>query len=322
MSTAGRSGGRRPSGGRSSSRRLPRQNLRRRSGATRRRAWLRRLVWGCGTAGGAAAVVLVSFFFIFVHDVFTQSDHFQAKHLYVEGTRRLSPNAVLSLAGVHNGVNVLSVNLSAARRRLLAHPWIAEAEIRREIPSVLRIRIREHEPSAVVDIGKKFLLNEQGEIFKEWESADPKGLPIITGLKPVDLRVADRSGAATVMPLFVERTLGRPAENPPDRPMDAVLQTLALGRESGGILPNQQIRAIRVDRELGLTVIAFEEDKAIRLGYDDYPAKYRLLAELLAFLKAQAGVADFDRIDLTDVNRVIVNPVRAEVSKSKGAQGG
>jgi cell division protein FtsQ len=272
--------------------------------------------------GGAAAVILVSFFFIFVHDVFTQSDHFKAKQFHVEGTRRLSPKAVLSLAGVRDGVNVLSVNLSAARRRLLAHPWIAEAKIQLEIPSILRIRIREHQPAAVVDIGKKFLLNEEGEIFKEWESADPKGLPVVTGLKPADLKVADRSGAAAAMPLFFERDSGLPPETQPGRPLDAVLQTLALGNETGAVLPNQQIRTIQVDRELGLTLIAFEEGKLIRLGYDDYPAKYRLLAELLTFLKTQPGVADFNRIDLTDVNRVIVNPVRAEVSKPKEAQGG
>lgn len=322
MKTAARTGDRRPSRGRSASRRPPRRNLRRRSGAARRQVWLRRLVWGVGAAGGAAAVVLTSFFFIFVHDVFTQSDYFQARQCHVEGTRRLPPKAVLSLAGIYDGINVLSVNLSAARRRLLAQPWIAEAEIRREIPSTLRIRIREHEPTAVVDIGKKFLLNTQGEIFKEWESADPKGLPTVTGLKPADLRLADRSGAAAVAPFDFERSSGLPPENFPDRPLDAVLQTLALGREDGVVLPNQQIRTIQVDRELGLTVIAFEEGRAIRLGYGDYPAKYRLLAELLAFLKAQSGVAGFDRIDLTDVNRVIVNPVKAEIPNSKEAQGG
>jgi len=67
--------------------------------------------------------------------------------------------------------------------------------------------------------------------------------------------------------------------------------------------------------------VAFDPGKAIRLGYDDYPAKYRLLADLLAFFKAQSGPVDFDRIDLTDVNRVIVNPVKAELPQT-GPQGG
>ena len=151
--------------------------------------------------------------------------------------------------------------------------------------------MREHVAAAVVDMGRKFLLNEQGEIFKEWEPADPAGLPVVSGLKPSDVRVADRSGAAT-LPMVAALGPAAPADPPFSRPMDAVLQVLALGRETTGILPVQQIAAIRVDRELGLTVMAYDDAKSIRLGYDDYPAKYRLLADLLAFFKGQPGMAE------------------------------
>jgi cell division protein FtsQ len=301
--------------------RTVRQNISRRGRAARRLNWLRRLLAVCWVAVGAAGVVFVSLFFIFVHDVFTQSDHFRAHQIQVEGTQRLSPKAVIAYAGLHRGVNVLSVNLSATRKRLLAHPWIAEAEIRREVPSTLRIRIREHLPAAVVDMGRKFLLNRQGEIFKEWEASDPADLPAVAGLTLADLRVADRSGAAAGFPFFDFGT-APPAEAAASRPMDAVLQVLTLGRDSSGILPNRDLRWIRVDRELGLTLVAYEESRSIRIGYNDYPAKYHLLRDLLAFLSAQPKVADFERIDLTDMNRVIVNPVKAEVPKKAGPQGG
>ncbi|MCK7508365.1 MAG: FtsQ-type POTRA domain-containing protein [Desulfobacterales bacterium] len=129
-----------------------------------------------GWSPSPPAAVFVSLFFVFVHDVFTQSEHFQARQIQVEGASAPGRRARLqTVAGVRPGINVLSVNLSAARKRLLAHPWIAEAEIQREIPSTLRIRIREHVPAAVVDVGRKFLLNTRGEIFKEWEPADPGG---------------------------------------------------------------------------------------------------------------------------------------------------
>jgi len=298
-----------------------RQNISRRGVAARRLTWLRRLAAVCWIAVGAAGVIFVSLFFIFVHDVFTQSDHFRAHKIQVEGTQRLSPQAVIAHAGLHRGVNVLSVNLAAIRKRLLAHPWIAEAEIQREIPSTLRIRIREHLPAAVVDMGRKFLLNRQGEIFKEWEASDPADLPAVAGLMLADLRVADRSGAAAGLPFFDFGT-SPPAEAAPSRPMDAVLQVLALGRDSGSILPNRELRGIRVDRELGLTLVAYEESRAIRIGYNDYAAKYHLLRELLAFFRAEPKVADFERIDLTDMNRVIVNPVKAELPRKAGPQGG
>ena len=301
-------------------RQTPRQNVSRRAVADRRRAWLRRLAAAVWLAVGAAGVAFVSLFFIFVHDLFTQSEHFRARQIFVEGAQRLAPEAVFGQAGVRPGINVLSVNLAAARKRLLAHPWIATAQIQREIPSTLRIRIREQVGAAVVDVGRKFLLNPEGEIFKEWEPSDPADLPVVTGLAIADLREVDRSAAASWGVSNFGAAAPTPA--PATRPMDAVLQVLTLSRDPGGVLPTRELRSIRVDRELGLTLVAYAEHRGIRLGYNDYPAKYHLLRDLLAFFRSQPDVADFERIDLTDLNRVIVNPGRAELPKRTGPQGG
>ncbi len=313
--------GARPSA-RTRTRRAPRQNISRRAVAVRRQALLRRWVFGLKLGAGAVLVVVVSFFFIFVYDVFVQSDYFKAKGIQVEGGQRLSSREIMRQAGVREGVNILGVNLSAARRQLLAHPWIAVAEVQREIPSGLHIRIREQAPAAVVDLaaGRRFLLNDQGEIFKEWEKSDPVDLPVVRGLQAADVRAVDRSGAARPLPLPVLAPASAP-EPPRSRPLDAVMQVLDLGREQGSVLPVRQIHTIQVDRELGITVVAFDPGKSIRLGYDDYPAKYHLLADLLTFFNAHPGTADFARVDLTDVNRVIVNPVKAELSQT-GPQGG
>ncbi len=302
-------------------RRPPRQNISRRTVANRRRAWLQRLVAVIWTGVGAAGVIFLSVFFVFVHDVFTQSEHFQARQIHIEGGQRLSPKVISAQAGIRPGINVLSVNLAAARKRLLAHPWIAEAEIQREIPSTLRIRIREQVAVAVVDAGQRFLLNPQGELFKEWESSDPTDLPVVSGLALADLRGVDRSATNDGWTLLDSDTAASKAPAP-SRPMDAVLQVLTLGRDPASHLPARELRAIRVDRELGLTVVAYAENRAIRLGYNDYPAKYRLLGELLAFFRNQSNIADVERVDLTDMNRIIVNPIRAELPKKAGPQGG
>ena len=316
MSAAGRFGRRG-----SFTRRAPRQNVSRRATAARRRAWLGRLASMFWAVGGVAVVVFVGFFFIFVHDVLTQSEHFRARTIQIEGGQRLTGKTLASVAGVRAGINVLSVNLSATRKRLLAHPWIAEAEVRRDIPSTLVIRIREHVPAAVVDVGKKFLLNTHGEVFKEWEPGDPEGLPVVNGLKISDLRLADRSGTTAALPFAALGSGSQPLASL-SRSMEAVLQVLTLGGERGSALSTRSIRTIRVDRELGLTVMAYDEGKSIRLGFDDFASKFRLLADLLAFLKSQPGLMDFERIDLTDANRVIVNPVKAELPVRTGPKGG
>jgi cell division protein FtsQ len=300
--------------------RTPRQNISRRAAERRRRRWLGRLTAVAGSVTGAALAVFTSLFFVFVYDVLTQTDYLRARHIHIESGPRVRAQTLTEVAGVHADINLLSVNLSAARRRLLAHPWVAEAVVHWEIPSSLYLRVREHEPVAIIDLGKKFLLNRNGEIFKEWEPADPADLPVVRGLHLSDLRLVDRSGTAA--PLAWPWVQFPAPATDPSRPMESVLEVLALAAARESALPLREIRTIQVDRELGLTVIADNEGPAVRLGYDEYDAKLRLLAELTAFIKTQPGLSGFQRIDLTDMNRVIVNPVRAETAARTSPKGG
>ena len=135
---------------------------------------------------------LVTGFFILVYDLATQCDYFAARQMSIEGTQRLTPETVARQAGIRMGDNILAINLSLVRKRLLAHPWIAEAEVRREIPSRLIIRVKEHQALAMVDFGQKFLINRQGQIFKAWDPSDPADLPVISGLDVSDLTVWDQ----------------------------------------------------------------------------------------------------------------------------------
>ena len=98
--------------------------------------------------------------------------------MVIEGNQRLSGKQIAEQAQVEEGMNILAVNLTLARKRLLSHPWIAEAEVLREVPSGIKIRIREHAPLAIVDLGRRFLINEKGEIIKAWTASDPAAFPV------------------------------------------------------------------------------------------------------------------------------------------------
>ena len=134
--------------------------------ATKRLQMLTRIVVGFKLLAGCGALLAVTVFFILVHDFITQCDYFRAQEITITGIQRLSREQVVRQAKIGKGDNVLSVKLSRVRNRLLAHPWIAETEVRREIPSRLIIRVKEHSVLAAVDLnGKLFLINHQGQIF-------------------------------------------------------------------------------------------------------------------------------------------------------------
>ncbi|MDP4978978.1 MAG: FtsQ-type POTRA domain-containing protein, partial [Desulfobacterales bacterium] len=105
-----------------------------------------RILLGFKWVAAVAAVAAVSAFFILVHDILTQCDYFKISRLTIEGAQRLTEKEIAQQAQVGKGVNILAVNLSLVRKRLLAHPWIAEAGVSREIPSGLSNRIKEHTP--------------------------------------------------------------------------------------------------------------------------------------------------------------------------------
>ena len=260
------------------------------------------------TVCGVVFLLFVSTAFIFGYDLFTQCSYFSAESIIVKGANRLSEEEILKQSFVKQGVNILSINLSKTRKRLLAHSWIAEAEVSRELPATIKIRIEEHEPLAVLDLGRRFLIDARGEIFKERTASDPDGLPVITGLEYSDLNVSGIDDAS-----FNQERVGRQARK---TPLGAVMAVLRLGQEPDSAVPNRFIESIHVDREIGLTLhasyYASGRVRAIKLGYNDYPGKYVMLKNILFHLQKKDRFPDFDSIDLNNVNRIVVNPVKVE----------
>lgn len=266
-----------------------RQNYYKNSLAKRRAKVIQRIIACFKIMAAVSLVTAMSIIFIFGYDLLTQCDYFRANSIIVNGMNRLSQNQIIKHACIDAGVNIFSVNLSATRKRLLAHPWIADAEVRRELPDRINIRIKEHKPLAIIDLGRKFLINDQGEIFKELAALDPGNLPIIIGLEFSDLDVSGKS-----------RNI----------PFNAVMDVLQLGQKTGSIIPNRLLKIIRVDRETGITLYAFSGIKAIKLGYNNYPDKYERLKNVLFYMEKGHMFSGFDTIDLNNLDRIVVSPVR------------
>jgi cell division protein FtsQ len=268
-----------------------RSNYYKNSSAKKRNRIIRRLIFCIKTAGVIVALQLVSFVFIFSYDFLTQCDYFRAEKLVVTGTDRLSEKQVLEQAQIKKGINIISVNLTMARKRLLAHSWITEADVSRDLPTGIHIRIKEHQPLAVLDLGRKFLINTSGEIFKEMEASDPDQLPIISGLEFSDINTRDK---------------------PRSIPFNAVMNVLELGQKCKSVLPYKIIKKIQVDREMGLTIYAFDRIKEIKIGYNDYPNKYDRLKNILVHLKKRQGFSHLESIDLNNLNRIVIHPTKKE----------
>jgi len=234
-----------------------------------------------------AFVLFLSALFILGYDFLTQHPYFRIQHICVDGALRLPKQVVIQQAGIAEGNNILFINLRTAQKRLLAHPLIAEARVRRVLPSQIELVVREHHPLAILDLGRKFTINTEGIIYREADLSNSENLPVISGLEFADIHIPGQ---------------------PDSTAFKAVMEVLRLGQSLESILPNHVIQKIHVDRDMGLTLSMDHSIKTIKLGYDNYQIKYKQLENVLYHLKIKPGFSDLDLIDLNNLNRIVVHP--------------
>ena len=238
-------------------------------------------------ACGFGGFCLMGVFFIFSYDAMTQCDYFRAAEITVQGEKRLSEQAVLELAELEDEVNILSVNLSMIRKRLVAAPWIQSAAVRRELPSRLSISVKEHEPLALLDVGRLFLINTAGEIFKEAEPMEMTGLPVISGMDYVDWKRTD---------------------GPETKVFKAVMAFLDLQEKKPSLFSDRAVREIRVDPEMGLSVRLSDPVVRLELGFDAYERKLKRIRRILAHVEANERLPAVEALDAHNPKRIIATP--------------
>ncbi|GBC61988.1 hypothetical protein DENIS_2951 [Desulfonema ishimotonii] len=244
-----------------------------------------------------AFTLAASLIFPAIYGYVIQSDRFVAQQVTITGAARLSRAEILHLACLDGAVSIPGFNFTLARKRLRAHPWVDDADVSFGLPWEIRVCIREHQPLAVFDLGRRFIVNTRGEVFKAWAPGDPGHLPVVSGLRFSDISL---SGAVLYAP-----------------PFKAVMNVLQFGRLPESVVPNRLITEIRVDREMGLTLWVASDPgrlrvKKIKLGYRNYSLKYDRLEKILLYLKKRQSVSEVDSIDLKNPDRVVVDPMGTE----------
>jgi len=242
----------------------------------------------------ALMIVGMSLMFIFIHDVLTQCDYFKAESITVTGGQRLTPVQILETAEIEEGINLVSLNLKMIRKKLLAHPWIAEADIRRAFPGSIAIHIREQEPLAVLDFGKQFLINRSGVIFKEARASEIVGMPLMSGIEYSDWQTPEMSETK----VFV-----------------SVLEILNIGKSVTTVLPNTMIKNINVDREIGLTLETEGPVRTIQLGYGGYRKKYSRLGKILSYVEQDEEIEFIEAVDLRNPDHIVARPGKENLSE-------
>jgi cell division protein FtsQ len=257
----------------------------------RRHARVARVRRAALIVGGLVFFLVFNVALILAHDWLTQTTLLPIEAVQVEGVHRLGADRVRQQAGIAPGANIMAVNLDQAQKRLEAHPWIAAAQVVREIPDRIRIRIQEHECRAVLNLDRQFLISAEGTVFKQRQGNECQAVPLISGIDYADLGIAGR----------------------PCAPSLAAALAFLNHRSAAAFGKGNPIREIRVDPDLGLTLFVQARGtprsyRTVILGFTSWQQTYRKYSVVQSYLGQRDLMPNAQIFNLRDLNRIVISP--------------
>ncbi|GEM_PF-600551 len=185
------------------------------------------------------------------------SPRFQVKQIDIAPVQHARPEELAALAGVALGDKLLSIDTDEVAARLAAHPWVAAAQVKRHLPSVLHIGLVERRAVAVASLGGLYLLDENGRPFKRARMDEAEGLPVLTGIGREQYAKLPEASAAVfreALALLDDYRLrpGRPA-----------------------------LSEVSIDPRFGFALVLLEGGAEIRLGRGEYSKKLARFDQIL-----------------------------------------
>lgn len=243
----------------------------------RRKKWLVKAVRSTQRIATIVLFWLLSFAVLYcIYLVIFVQPYFEVKKIEVQGDlSRLSPEIVRQLARIEGSANLFGTSVSKVKENILKNKWVKEIAVRRELPNVLKIYVKEFRPVAIANLDRLYFVDEEGTLFKEVEAGDPKDYPVFSGF---ELLGNDLNYAATVKHLKEFLNVKRIYEN------ERVGEALGLSE-------------IHYDPRNGYTIITYQPAVVIRTGYSGFREKLSKLEAVLPVITRHAN-----RIQYVDVN--------------------
>ena len=225
------------------------------------------------------------------------SSLFRVRHVLVHGNVRISPGEVQAIVGDLKGVHILTVNLARSRAELLESPWLAEAALRRVLPSTIDVYVVERRPFGICrHANQLYLVAADGTLIDEF---GPKyaefDLPIIDGLFPQTRSSRVSRTSRTAQPAARRADPARAALAA--RVVDAIQGSEALAR---------RVSQIDVTNAHDAVVILGNDPALLHVGEERF--RERLLSYLEIADALRERVPDIDYVDLRFEQRVYVKP--------------
>lgn len=210
------------------------------------------------------------------------SDTFQIRKIEISGNEILTDDEILNLAGIESDKRIWDVSLSVSESGIRNNPFVADAEIRRDFPDILKIHITEKRALALLKYNKKFYAIDDSGLVLPSKPGRLYDMPVISGNIRETLRVGKKIHQTDVTTgLGFLKTIVSDSPN--------------LYKEISEVLP---------DPEKGLVLYTSQKSIPVYMGETNLIPKIRCLDAVLSDLGNQ--LSDIRYIDLRFQGQVIL----------------
>jgi cell division protein FtsQ len=191
------------------------------------------------------------------------SPRFQLTQVEIGPTQHVRHDELLALAGVALGDKLLSIDTDGVAARLATHPWVARAQVKRHLPSVLHIDLVERRAAALASLAGLYLVDENGRPFKRARMDEADGLPVLTGISREQYAKLPEASAAVFR------------------------EALAILDDYRSRPGRPALSEVNIDTYFGFSLIVLEGGAELRLGREAHGGEYsKKLAQFDQILEA------------------------------------
>ncbi|HEY3447313.1 MAG TPA: FtsQ-type POTRA domain-containing protein [Myxococcales bacterium] len=220
------------------------------------------------------------------------SPTFAIERFSFEGVRHAQKDELQRLSGIAEGDNIFQADLVAAEKAMSGHPWVRRLSLERDYPRTVVVRVIEHEPVALADLGGLYYLDAAGKPFKKLAPGEESDFAILRGATRDEYQAKEQEVSSS----FRE-----------------ALDALAAYRDAG-LEKAAPVSEVKVDRVDGLTFWAGKDAVAVKLGFGEYREKFGRLEQLYAELGKKGAQAEVIRLD----NRTRPGWVAVQLAQGEG----
>ena len=112
----------------------------------------------------------------------TAQSGFRVRNVLVEGRIETKSGDILAALKAERGAPLLDIDVAAAKARLEGLPWIKSAEVERQLPDTLRVKVEERKPFALWQLGQRLsVIDREGVVIVKDNVGRFADRPLVVG---------------------------------------------------------------------------------------------------------------------------------------------